>query len=105
MLCLGAAFIKAGPAERFIDFQALSRAHTSSGEELPSKLEPAEFPLQSEIHWVTASMVVGSLKICGFKQIAEKCGLQVFKKKMMVLRCFRWTAEVKMRRDTRKAVS
>jgi hypothetical protein len=45
-------------------------------------LEPAEFPLQSEIYWVTASMIVGSLKICGFKQIAEESGLQIFKKKM-----------------------
>lgn len=70
------------PAERFIDFQALSRALNSSGEELPSKLEQAEFPLQSEIHWVAASMVVGSLKICGFKQIAEESGLLVFNKKM-----------------------
>jgi hypothetical protein len=81
VLCLGAAFINAGPTERCIDFQALSSALTSSGE-LPSKLEPAEFPLQSEIHWVTPCMVAGSLKICGFKQIAEELGLQVVNKKM-----------------------
>jgi hypothetical protein len=70
------------PAERFIDFKAFSRALNSSGEELPSKLEPAEFPLQSEIRWVTVSMVLGSLKICGFKQIAQESGLLVFNKKM-----------------------
>lgn len=40
------------------------------------------FSLRSEIPWIAASVVVDSLKNCGFKPIAHESGLIVFNKKM-----------------------
>ena len=42
----------------------------------------SSFGLGSEIPWVSVSMVVDSLKNCGFRQIANETGLIVFNKKM-----------------------
>ncbi len=55
---------------------------TISGDKAAAGSQKSPFALGSEIPWVTASMVVDSLKNCGFKQIADESGLLVFNKKM-----------------------
>ncbi len=55
---------------------------TLSGDKAAPGSPKTSFALGSEIPWVTASMVVDSLKNCGFKQIADEPGLLVFNKKM-----------------------
>jgi serine/threonine protein kinase len=55
---------------------------TLSGDKASPGSPKTSFALGSEIPWVTASIVVDSLKNCGFKQIADEPGLLVFNKKM-----------------------
>jgi serine/threonine protein kinase len=55
---------------------------TLSGDKAAPASQKTSSALGSEIPWVTASMVVDSLKNCGFKQIADESGLLVFTKKM-----------------------
>lgn len=55
---------------------------TLSGDKAAAGPKKSSFAFGSEIPWVAASMVVDSLKNCGFKQIADESGLLVFNKKM-----------------------
>lgn len=55
---------------------------THSDDKAAAGSQKSPFALGSEIPWVTASMVVDSLRNCGFKQIADESGLLVFNKKM-----------------------
>ncbi len=55
---------------------------TLSGGKAAAGSQKTSVGLGSEIPWVAASLVVDSLKNCGFKQIADESGLLVFNKKM-----------------------
>jgi len=55
---------------------------TLPGDKAEAVSKKSSFAFGSEIPWVTASMVVASLKNCGFKQIADEPGILLFNKKM-----------------------